>query len=92
MLYGVDNLGMICKWIVDTSGFIHGDDAIFHRAALGQTENGSAFYIYTSPLVVQEIRDARARKRLKELESVLIVKEPNSLSIKAGIESLLGWL
>ncbi|GJD09835.1 RNA-binding protein NOB1 [Galdieria sulphuraria] len=74
------------RLVVDTSGLIHGNEDIFHRATIGQTENGSIFYIYTSPRVIQEVRDVRARKRLQELESVLIVREPNSSSLKAVVD------
>ncbi|GJQ13727.1 hypothetical protein GpartN1_g5518.t1 [Galdieria partita] len=74
------------RLVVDTSALIHGDEQIFRRATLGQTENGSAFYIYTSPLVIQEVRDAQARRRLQHLESVLIVREPNSSSVKAVVD------
>jgi len=77
---------MQSRLVLDTSGFIHGEEEIFHRALIGQREDGSDLYIYTSPLVVREVRDALARKRLQQLESVLIVLEPNSSCVKAGKE------
>jgi len=77
---------MQSRLVLDTSGFIHGEEEIFHRALIGQREDGSELYIYTSPLVVREVRDALARKRLQQLESVLIVLEPNSSCVKAVME------
>eukprot|EP00871_Galdieria_phlegrea_P005322 jgi/Galph1/5791/GphlegSOOS_G4433.1 len=72
--------------VIDTGGFINGDEEIFQRASIGISSSDSSLTIYTVPQVFQEVRDPRAREQLNKIQSVIQVKEPDKRALKAVIE------
>lgn len=78
--------------VLDTAALIAGTDSLFSLGGIVDPSNdehvcppdsGEQVTFYTTPDVVNEVRDKRARMRLTILQSVLIVRAPSSEALAA---------
>lgn len=83
------------KIVLDTAAFISGTESLYALGGLIDPESDTAVVppeadeqvtFYSTPDVVQEVRDARARARLSLLQGALILRVPSAEALAAVTE------